>query len=622
MNCNAPSFDPRDAANQCKPKRVRKRRRKRGGHWVKVEPQKRVEEVLKAKLQNRPTRERLLTKQILHPSGIDRTLLESSAALLKNRLRDKLSRSLKSRRSKSDISHILQQSHCRPEVELQLDDFLAKRPAIDANLLKDSLLWYELPQSTSKEPLYSRACHTVTMWRGKILFVGGYGNSGVPNIAQFVNDHWEYPMISMADPNCLPRYAHTLSKFGDQLIVFGGYGDDKWLNDVCSIRESTDGSFICSRIPSSNNIAPAPRAGHTSSIVGRKLIIFGGNDGQALFGDLWSFDLDSHIWEEIKANGSGPEPRTGHTATVVSKNKILIVGGGEGWTKSAFSDMYLLNTVSSTWQPYLPGGIPFRPTANHSAVSLGRRILLFGGFNQRHMYDDGYVLNLQHEILSSPSAIGLVPGPRSGHSLVKVSRNLILLFGGANLDGEPKADPLFCEINFPNDSPSPPSRSGKSSPAVAAVANSIDPTQSHFVEGIVTDDDDDEGEEEGEQTTHAMIDDGFESSSIYDEEEEEEEEENHHHPSNNLVDSIKISNEPGGIQMAITQLQEEMRMRFAAFREQIDESEAFCMNSLNTLSLAVSYQQQQQQQQQQQNPPITRRRTTTTRMKPSENLKE
>lgn len=77
--------------------------------------------------------------------------------------------------------------------------------------------------------------------------------------------------------------------------------------------------------------APAPRANSAAAIIDNKVYLFGGHGGvnyaRVAFNDLYSFDLDTHVWERVEsAGGSVPEPRGGHT--MFSIDRTLYIYGG------------------------------------------------------------------------------------------------------------------------------------------------------------------------------------------------------------------------------------------------------------------------------------------------------
>ena len=73
-------------------------------------------------------------------------------------------------------------------------------------------------------------------------------------------------------------------------------------------------------------------------MVGSKLIVFGGSDGDECFRDVWVFDLETNIWKCVGIKTS--YPRLSHTATIVG-SYLFVVGGHDGVEYS--SEVLLLN---------------------------------------------------------------------------------------------------------------------------------------------------------------------------------------------------------------------------------------------------------------------------------------
>merc|ERR1719377_11952 len=79
--------------------------------------------------------------------------------------------------------------------------------------------------------------------------------------------------------------------------------------------------------PSSGG-APAARHGHTSTLCGTRLLVFGGVCGLKYFGDLHCLDLSSMAWHAPETSGPKPPPRMGHSALLIDANLLLYGGFG------------------------------------------------------------------------------------------------------------------------------------------------------------------------------------------------------------------------------------------------------------------------------------------------------
>jgi N-acetylneuraminic acid mutarotase len=101
--------------------------------------------------------------------------------------------------------------------------------------------------------------------------------------------------------------------------------------------------------------APAPRGGHTATFVGKKLFVFGGSAYSAkglapggrespltiVKSDLHVLDLATMTWSIPAAQGVQPPPRYAHTATLMG-NKVIVFGGFNG--RVYLDDLSVLDT--------------------------------------------------------------------------------------------------------------------------------------------------------------------------------------------------------------------------------------------------------------------------------------
>jgi len=149
---------------------------------------------------------------------------------------------------------------------------------------------------------------------------------------------------------------------------------------------------------------PCGRYGHTASVVGRKIFVFGGFDGNSQLNDVHVLDqkevnegpfslpliiipaepLQSHLlpvlcryaegevqyaWTQPHITGKAPCGRYGHTASVVG-SKIYIFGGNAG-TNMRLNDMHILDTGAPSSHCYTA---LYPPASPHLAVLVCRGI--------------------------------------------------------------------------------------------------------------------------------------------------------------------------------------------------------------------------------------------------------
>lgn len=95
--------------------------------------------------------------------------------------------------------------------------------------------------------------------------------------------------------------------------------------------------------PSASRVErPTARGYHTANMVGSKLIIYGGSDGDDCFKDVWVFDVETHVWKAVDIKKSFS--RLSHTATIIG-SYLFVVGGHDGVEYS--SEVLLLNLGAS-----------------------------------------------------------------------------------------------------------------------------------------------------------------------------------------------------------------------------------------------------------------------------------
>lgn len=82
--------------------------------------------------------------------------------------------------------------------------------------------------------------------------------------------------------------------------------------------------------PCEGSPTPSPRSGHSAVLHGSNMYVFGGKDDDSnKLNDLWVFNYNDQIWEELKPDfglSPPPLPRSGHSACLYGD--IMCVFGG------------------------------------------------------------------------------------------------------------------------------------------------------------------------------------------------------------------------------------------------------------------------------------------------------
>ncbi|KAL1924126.1 uncharacterized protein VTP21DRAFT_7161 [Calcarisporiella thermophila] len=192
-----------------------------------------------------------------------------------------------------------------------------------------------------------------------------------------------------------------------------------------------------------------PRSFHASCAVSQgsnEVFIFGGYVKNELKKDLFVYDALSNFTQPISTSGDVPSPRAQHTAVTIG-NYLVIFGGETKKNQSGLDDnIYLMNKGTREWTRITCHGSVPVGRFGHSATSIGPAMFVFGGIS------DGYYLNdlvsFDLRTLNSPFpkwdfhvASNAGPSGRMGH-VACAFQDKLYIFGGT--DGKVTFNDLWC----------------------------------------------------------------------------------------------------------------------------------------------------------------------------------
>ncbi|RVW97733.1 Acyl-CoA-binding domain-containing protein 6 [Vitis vinifera] len=137
---------------------------------------------------------------------------------------------------------------------------------------------------------------------------------------------------------------HNMIKWGNKLLILGGHSKNS--SDGVTVRAIDLETQQCGVIKTSGKV-PVARGGQSVTLVGSRLIMFGGEDrSRHLLNDVHVLDLDTMTWDVVEATQTPPAPRFDHTAAVHAERYLLIFGGCSH--SIFFNDLHILDlqTVS------------------------------------------------------------------------------------------------------------------------------------------------------------------------------------------------------------------------------------------------------------------------------------
>ena len=256
------------------------------------------------------------------------------------------------------------------------------------------LLLFELPPFPHPSPGYVQAAVLVGGWQSAGTTAAVYLlesiESADPNAAALWNPvaalgpaprarAMHSAVLAASDPAVGDLYARVFDEPPAMLLlVFGGWeGGESFLSDMHSLDMAT---MRWAPVQAASMLRPSPRGGHSASLVGRRMFVFGGQTPSETLNELLIFDIDTAEWSRPKRTSPWPASRSGHTAVVCGPTSLLIYGGFDG--RNLLGDVYVLDTEALTWtRVETPHGAP-HPRTGHAAALFGGRMMVCCGWGE------------------------------------------------------------------------------------------------------------------------------------------------------------------------------------------------------------------------------------------------
>ncbi|KAE9280144.1 hypothetical protein PF008_g28206 [Phytophthora fragariae] len=166
-------------------------------------------------------------------------------------------------------------------------------------------------------------------------------------------------------------------------------GDDQVAADMAPNQEVATVYAVESVAMDDSALKPAKRGGATLTQVGESGLIYligGANREGASFGDVHCFDFETRAWKFVIPSSGSLSPRSGHSAVAIG-SKIYVFGGFDVAAGATFNDVNVFDTRTLSWYEGAVEGEEPRPRNAHAAIILPedddsretRRMLVHGG---------------------------------------------------------------------------------------------------------------------------------------------------------------------------------------------------------------------------------------------------
>eukprot|EP00667_Euglena_gracilis_P003526 EG_transcript_3537 len=135
-------------------------------------------------------------------------------------------------------------------------------------------------------------------------------------------------------------------------------------------------------------------------------------------------------WRKIEGKGEPLNSRNKHTAVVVG-NRMLMFGGYSLQQRQFYNDITAFNFETKEWDDLNVTGQPPTKRRAHSCTVIGEsQLIVFGGYNGDYCLNDVYTFDTVQEHWTKRECTGEVPPHRGGHTAVAWKNNCMVVHGG------------------------------------------------------------------------------------------------------------------------------------------------------------------------------------------------
>jgi N-acetylneuraminic acid mutarotase len=324
--------------------------------------------------------------------------------------------------------------------------------------------WTLLPMTNPPPPRY---CHVQVFdsKRNKIIIFGGWHYDSFHNTYTMYDDTWQgdlttysWQIIETAThPSSRGCYA-ILDSCNDRILLFGGFAylsnEFIYYTDLWQFNLET---LIWEQL---NPNGPSPENNGDFLVYDsrqNRMLLFGGgsiNPPYPALNETWALSLDSLLWQKLNTTGALPRARWGHGAVYdVSKNRMIVFGGKYEENSNTYflKDLWELNLGTLEWNEIVtpPTLIQARAAMAMIMDTPNKRLLVFGGECKNFdSLNDVWEFKFETQKWKRLAPIGAIPEKRSWiigeYDHVKAR---MLVFGGNDAFTEMLND--LYELNLP-----------------------------------------------------------------------------------------------------------------------------------------------------------------------------
>ena len=273
-----------------------------------------------------------------------------------------------------------------PEEEKPDEEFTLPTEYMDTLTLGE---W--VPLRLGKEPPDARFGHCMVRCGNIVYMFGGRTLHGaIDKFLQFDGKPLLWRSVPVDGDTPGSRVSHRTLLLDHYLYLLGGGSGNRSFNDLRRLDLYTMHWELVATRGEGPDDKPDAIIGTSLQYVEPYMVVFGGGDGRRPSNDLHTLDMNTMLWRKINTDGAPPAPRVGHTATMLDSSMIVFGGFSKG---KYFHDVHMLDVEKLQWSQFIVMGTAPHGRVSHTATLIKGEIHIFGGSAGGACYNDYIVLS-------------------------------------------------------------------------------------------------------------------------------------------------------------------------------------------------------------------------------------